>query len=213
MAVRTGGPGPGGLSIIVVPLMNHSGVTMRRMQVGGQRSGGTTFIDLDDVKVPIEYLVGKENKGMSYVMQNFNHERLTISVSVNRIARVALSSAFEYCVKREAFGMKLMDQPVVRHRLAIAGAELESHWAWTEGFVYLMTQMSEQSASADLGGLSALAKAKAGRVLAECANTAVLLLGGNGYTKSGQGELVESKKSPKSKFGRTAAKNSNRDLS
>jgi acyl-CoA dehydrogenase len=178
--------------MMVVPLLDHPGVTMRRIRVGGQTSAGTTFIELDDVLVPVENLIGQENQGMKYVMQNFNHERLTISISVNRLSRVALSSAFEYCLKREAFGKTLMEQPVVRHRLAKCGAELESHWAWIEAFVYQMTQMSEARASVELGGLTALAKAQAGRVLSECASTAVLLFGGNGYTKSGQGEIAES---------------------
>lgn len=43
----------------------------------------------------------------------------------------------------------------------------------------------------ELGGLTALAKAKAGMVLNECTQCAVLLFGGNGYTRTGQGELAE----------------------
>jgi acyl-CoA dehydrogenase len=191
MAVRTGGPGPGGLSMLVVPLLNTKGVSMRRIKVGGQTAAGTTFIELDDVVVPAENLIGKEGMGMKYVMQNFNHERLTISISVNRISRVALSAAFEYCLKREAFGKTLMEQPVVRHRLAKCGADLEAHWAWIEQFTYCMTKLSEEEANKELGGLTALAKAQAGRVVEVCASTAVLLFGGNGYTKSGQGEIAE----------------------
>ena len=191
MAVRTGGPGPGGLSMLVVPLKGYPGVSMRRLKVGGQISAGTTFIELDDVKVPVDNLIGEEGMGMRYIMTNFNHERLTIAIGVTRQARVALSAAFEYCMKREAFGMTLMDQPVVRHRLAKCGAELESLWAWMEQFVYQMTKLSKVEADLELGGLTALAKAQAGRVLDECARCAVLLFGGNGYTRSGQGELVE----------------------
>jgi len=75
MAVRTGGPGPGGLSMLVVPLKGYPGVTMRRLKVAGQISAGTTYIELDDVKVPVENLIGEEGMGMRYVMTNFNHER------------------------------------------------------------------------------------------------------------------------------------------
>ncbi|KAH6684589.1 acyl-CoA dehydrogenase-like protein [Halenospora varia] len=180
MAVRTGGPGPSGLSMLVVPLLGHPGVTMRRIRVGGQTAAGTTFIELDDVRVPVSNLIGTEGQGMKYVMQNFNHERLTIAIGVNRLARVALASAFEYCMRREAFGKTLMEQPVVRNRLARCGAELESHWAWVEQFVYAMTKLSEEEANRELGGLTALAKAKAGMVVESCASTAVLLFGGNG---------------------------------
>lgn len=125
-------------------------------------------------------------------MTNFNHERLSIAVGVTRQARVALSAAFEYVLKREAFGRPLMDQPVVRHRLAKAGALLESQWAWVEQFAYQLTQMSKEDGDRELGGLTGLLKAQAGLVLKECADTAMLLFGGNGYTRSGQGELIES---------------------
>jgi acyl-CoA dehydrogenase len=191
MAVRTGGPGPTGLSVLVVPLKNHPGVTMRRLKVSGQITGGTTYIELDDVKVPVSNLIGKEGQGMRIIMTNFNHERLVISVGVTRSARVALSAAFSYCLKREAFGKTLMDQPVVRHRLAKAGAELETMYAWVEQILYQLCYMSKEESDIQLGGLTALAKAKSAMVLNECAQVAVLLFGGNGFTQTGQGELVE----------------------
>jgi acyl-CoA dehydrogenase len=194
MAVRTGGPGASGLSLLVVPLLNTPGVDMRRLKVAGQYSAGTTFIDLEDVKVPVENLLGEEGMGMRYIMTNFNHERLSIAISTTRQARVALSAAFEYCLKREAFGKKLMDQPVVRHRLSICGGQLEAHWSWIEQFTYQMKKLPKADADRELGGLTALAKAQAGRVLDECARCAVLLFGGNGFTRSGQGETAERKK-------------------
>ncbi|KAI4247834.1 MAG: hypothetical protein LQ352_006088 [Teloschistes flavicans] len=191
MAVRTSGPGPWGLSLLLVPLLNHPGVTMRKIKVAGQLTSGTTFITLDDVRVPIENLIGEEGQGMKYIMKNFNHERLTIAIGTTRQARVALSAAFEYCLQREAFGKTLMEQPVVRHRLAAAGALLESQSAWIEQFVYQMTQLGKVDADRELGGLTALAKAQAGRVLDECARCAVLLFGGNGFTTTGKGEIAE----------------------
>ncbi|KAF2401402.1 acyl-CoA dehydrogenase [Trichodelitschia bisporula] len=191
MAVRTGGPGPGGLSLLVVPLKGAEGVTMRRLKVSGQITGGTTQILLDNVKVPVENLLGEEGAGMRYIMTNFNHERLSIAVGATRQARVALATAFEYVLKREAFGKALIEQPVVRHRLSKAGALLESQQAWVDQFVYQMAKLSKAEADVQLGGLTALAKANAGIVANECAQVAVLLFGGNGYTRTGQGELAE----------------------
>ncbi|KAJ5129494.1 uncharacterized protein N7515_005533 [Penicillium bovifimosum] len=191
MAVRTGKPGAAGLSVMVVPLKGHPGVIMRRLKVGGQITGGTTYIELDDVKVPVENIIGREGDGMRIIMTNFNHERLVIAVGVTRQARVALSAAFSYCLKREAFGKTLMEQPVVRHRLAKAGAELESTWAWVEQILYQLTHLSKEEGDRQLGGLTALLKAKSAMVLNECAQTAVLLFGGAGFTQTGQGELAE----------------------
>lgn len=190
MAVRTSGPGPTGLSLLLVPLLNHPGVSMRPLKVSGMVSSGTTFIELNDVKVPVENLIGEEGMGMRYIMTNFNHERLSITIGVTRSARVALSAALEYCLEREAFGKTLMDQPVVRHRLAKCGAMLESQWAWIEQFAYQLTKMKKAEADVELGGLMALAKAQAGIVLDECARCAVLLFGGNGITTTGRGELI-----------------------
>jgi len=191
MAVRTGRPGAAGLSLLLVPLKGYRGVMMRRLKVGGQITGGTTYIEMDDVNVPVENLIGKEGMGMRYIMTNFNHERLAIAIGATRAARVALGAAFGYVMKREAFGKTLIEQPVVRHRLAKAGALLESQWAWVEQFVYQMTKLSKAEADVELGGLTALCKAQAGIVLNECAQCAVLLFGGNGYTRTGQGEIAE----------------------
>lgn len=76
MAVRTGGPGAAGISMLVVPLLGYEGVTMSRLKVGGQVSAGTTYIELDDVKVPVENIIGEEGMGMKYIMvsgKNANH--------------------------------------------------------------------------------------------------------------------------------------------
>ncbi|KAJ3494048.1 hypothetical protein NLG97_g4332 [Lecanicillium saksenae] len=191
MAVRTGAEGAAGLSLLLVPLKGHPGVEMRRLKVGGQISAGTTFIDMDDVKVPVENLIGQEGKGMTYIMTNFNHERMSICMGVIRQCRVALSSAFEYVMKREAFGKTLMDNAVVRHRLAGAGAQLESYSAWIDLLTYQSINMTKAEADIKLGGAVAMAKALGGRIFDEVASVSILLFGGNGYTRSGQGELVE----------------------
>lgn len=64
MAVRTGEEGSGakGLSMLVVPLKGYPGVNMRRFKVGGQISAGTTYIELDEVKVPVKNLIGEEGE-------------------------------------------------------------------------------------------------------------------------------------------------------
>ncbi|KAI5779337.1 acyl-CoA dehydrogenase/oxidase, partial [Geopyxis carbonaria] len=189
-AVRTGGPGPSGLSLLLIPL-NAKGVTRRKIEVSGLATSGTTFIDFDDVAVPAGNLVGVEGAGMKYIMTNFNHERLTISIGAARQSRVAVAAAFEYVLKREAFGKPLIEQAVVRHRLAKVGAMVEAQWAWVEQLSYMMSRMPKRAADAELGGLTALVKASAGRVLSECAQCSALLFGGNGLTRTGQGEVVE----------------------
>src|ERR1700761_5559433 len=62
MAVRTGPPdsGAAGLSMLVVPLLNHPGVTMRRLSMTGANATGTTYIALEDVRVRVDNLIGCE---------------------------------------------------------------------------------------------------------------------------------------------------------
>ena len=60
-AVRTGGPGAGGVSALLIE--RTEGVSTRRMDCQGVWASGTTYITFEDVKVPVENLLGKENQG------------------------------------------------------------------------------------------------------------------------------------------------------
>lgn len=73
--------------------------------MGGWASG-TTYITFEDVKVPVENLIGKEGEGFKYIMYNFNHERWGIVVQANRLARVCLEDAIKYAHKRKTFGKR-----------------------------------------------------------------------------------------------------------
>lgn len=163
------------------------------MEISGGSIGGTTYIEFDDVLVDVKNLLGKESEGFKYILTNFNHERLSMSISATVQSRRVLSTAFAYAIKREAFGKRLIDQPVVRHRLANAGADLEAQWAWIENLTYSMNTLSKKEADGVLGGQTAFLKARAGKLLALCVEQAQLLLGGNSVTLTGQGQLVESK--------------------
>lgn len=46
------------------------------MKMGGQWAAGTTWIDFEDVKVPVGNLLGEEGEGFRIIMTNFNHVRL-----------------------------------------------------------------------------------------------------------------------------------------
>jgi len=131
-AVLTGGPWPSGLSLLLIPLKNNLSIIIRKLVIMGLAASGTTYIEFDDTHVPVENLIGIEGMGIRCIMTNFNHELLTTAIGVTRQARVAVSTALEYVLKREAFGKALVEQPVVRHRLAKVGAMVESMWAWVE---------------------------------------------------------------------------------
>ena len=75
-AVRTSGkPGDAqGISFLLIP--RTEGVKTRKMKLSGTASAGTSYLDFEDVKVPVEYLLGEEGKAFSYILTNFNHVRI-----------------------------------------------------------------------------------------------------------------------------------------
>lgn len=70
-AVRTGGPGPGGISLLVVPLASP-GVEIEKIHNSGQNAGGASWVRLTDVRVPAENLLGEENAGFKYSTSLFH---------------------------------------------------------------------------------------------------------------------------------------------
>jgi hypothetical protein len=73
----------------------------------------------------VENLIGKENVGFRYVMDNFNHERWGIVVQATRFARVCLEEAIKYAHKRKTFGQRLIDHPVIRNKIAHMARNVE----------------------------------------------------------------------------------------
>ena len=68
-----------GISVLVVPL-NLKGVTVRKVINSGQNAGGASLVELDDVHVPVENLLGCEGEGFRIIMTNFNRERYIMAV-------------------------------------------------------------------------------------------------------------------------------------
>ncbi|EEH37014.2 hypothetical protein PAAG_07432 [Paracoccidioides lutzii Pb01] len=189
-AVRTGGPGAEGVSFLLIP--RSEGIRTRKIEIGADGLSATTYVTFEDVKVPVEYLVGSEGQGFRYVMSNFNHERLWIAFQTIRSSRICLQDAMAWATKREAFGMKLIEQPVVRHKFGSMAKEVEALHAWTEQIIYELDHMSFKDGNRQLGGVTALLKVKGGQMVKFVADNCVQIMGGLGLTKTGQGSRIES---------------------
>ncbi|MCG8530269.1 MAG: acyl-CoA dehydrogenase family protein, partial [Desulfovibrionales bacterium] len=116
-AVRTGGPGAKGISFLVIDSNTPGYSVGRRLKKMGWWASDTAEIFLDDCRVPMENLIGEENKGFYTIMENFQTERLFLSVMANMTAQLALEEAMAYTKERQAFGKTLKDFQVTRHRL------------------------------------------------------------------------------------------------
>ncbi|KAJ3218475.1 hypothetical protein HK099_005032 [Clydaea vesicula] len=189
VAVRTGSEESGmkGISLLLIE-RERKGVTTRQMLCSGVWASGTSYITFEDVKVPVENLIGKENKGFMCIMANFNQERLGIVIQANRFARVCLEEAFKYSFKRRTFGKKLFEHPVIRNKLAHMSRQIEATHAWLEVLLYQAETMDQDSQMLKLGGPIALLKAQATQTFEYCAREASQIFGGLSYSRGGQGE-------------------------
>lgn len=183
-AVRTGGPGMGGISLLVVPLRS-GGVEIEKIHNSGQNAGGASWVRMRNVRVPCENLLGRENAGFKYIMTNFNKERFIMAVICNRKTRTCLSTALQYACSRETFGKPLVYHQIIRHKIITLAREVESHWAWLEQIAYHIQTHGWQSD--DIAGRIALAKVSGGRMLELAAREAQQVMGGVAYQRHGPG--------------------------
>lgn len=161
-AVRTGMPGPGGISLLVVPL-SLPGIEIDKIRNSGQNAGGASWVRISDVRVPAENLLGRENAGFKYIMSSFNRERFMMAVICNRKSRTCMSTALQYALNRKTFGQTLISHQIIRHKLVTIGMEVESHWAWLEQIAYHVQLHGWQTDT--IAGRVALAKVPGGRIL------------------------------------------------
>ncbi|KAK2628785.1 hypothetical protein QTJ16_001888 [Diplocarpon rosae] len=191
-AVRTGTKesGMNGISVLLIE-RSMGGVSTRRMDCQGVWSSGTTYITFEDVKVPVENLIGKENQGFKVIMTNFNHERIGIIIQCLRFSRVCYSESIIYAHKRRTFGQTLISHPVIRLKLAHMARQIEASYAWLESLIHQISHMPEQLAMLRLGGPIAGLKAQATVTFEFCAREASQIFGGLSYSRGGQGGKVE----------------------
>ncbi|KAI8823662.1 acyl-CoA dehydrogenase/oxidase [Fimicolochytrium jonesii] len=190
VACRTGGEGMNGVSLLLVE-RDMPGVTTRQMQCMGVWASGTSYITFEDVKVPVENLIGKENKGFKCIMFNFNHERMGICIQATRFARVCVEECMKYAHKRRTFGKKLIDHPVIRNKLGHMVRMVEATHAWMESLIYQTVTMPHDLQMLKLGGPIALLKVQSTQTMEFCAREAAQIFGGLSYSRGGQGEKVE----------------------
>ncbi|DAA76088.1 TPA_exp: Uncharacterized protein A8136_1125 [Trichophyton benhamiae CBS 112371] len=189
-AVRTGGPGHGGISFLIIPL-TAEGVTRRRMFNSGVHASGSTFLEFDDVEVPVENLIGKENEGFKYIMSNFNPERLSLASACIRLSRVCVEDAFRYSTVRETFGKPLLANQVIRAKISKMGQLIEPCQAFMDQLAYTIKTSEQTGRKIDIGGMTALLKVMSTRCLEKVCREAQQIMGGAGYNKAGKGSRIE----------------------
>ncbi len=126
VAVRTGGEGYGGVSLLLMEKGMPSFTTGKPLQKMGWWASDTAELFFDDVKVPKSNLIGAENAGFFAIMTNFQMERLNLAVMANMTAQLALEECLRYVPERSAFGKPLSKMQVIRHKLADMATQVEA---------------------------------------------------------------------------------------
>ena len=117
-AVRTGEPGYGGVSLLVVERGTPGFSVSRKLDKMGWRSSDTAELSYVDVRVPAENLVGAEGSGFLQIMTQFATERLGLAAQAYAVAARCLALTLDWVRQRETFGRPLSGRQVVRHKIA-----------------------------------------------------------------------------------------------
>ena len=113
-----------GLSIFVIDRAAE-GISATKLDKLGWRASDTGELAFSDVKIPVENLLGEEDKGFSYIMQHFALERLIMGVNAHARAEYALEYTLDYMSERTAFGKTIDKFQALRHTVAEMASEVE----------------------------------------------------------------------------------------
>lgn len=120
-----------GISLLIID-RDTPGVSATFLTKLGWHASDTGEIAFDEVKVPVENLLGDEDRGFFYIMQHFVSERLSMALGGVAASAYALEITLKYISERKAFGRTINKFQVLRHRIAQMAAEIEMNRA----FVY-----------------------------------------------------------------------------
>ena len=175
-AVRTGGPGAAGISLLVVEKGTPGFDVSRKLAKMGWRSSDTAELSFTDSRVPVQNLIGAPNTGFLQIAQAFVAERIGLAVQAYSSAQRCLDITVEWCRNRETFGKPLIARQTVQNILAEMTRRIEIARVYSRHVV-------ERSLNGDTDLIAAVCFAKNTAVEAGewVANEAVQLFGGMGY--------------------------------
>jgi alkylation response protein AidB-like acyl-CoA dehydrogenase len=178
-----------GFSVLLIP--RGEGVETKQIKTSYSTAAATAFVEFANVKVPVGNLLGEEHKGFIVIMSNFNHERFMMVAAVVRMSMTIVEECLKWCNQRIVFDKKLIEQPVIRQKIARMISLTESCQAWLESIAYQMCNMTYAEQATHLGGPIGLLKSHATRAAQEIADHSTNIFGGRGLTQSGMGKIIE----------------------
>jgi acyl-CoA dehydrogenase len=176
-AVRTGGPGHGGISFLVIERGTEGFHVSKQLKKTGWWASDTAELAFDHCRVPVGNRIGVEHGAFPMITANFANERLMLAGQCVAIAELAYREARRYAKERIAFGKPIAGFQVIRHKLADMATQLAAARALT-GEAATRVLRGEFAP-----GLCAMAKNAATDMVTAVCDAAVQIFGGAGYLR------------------------------
>jgi len=182
-AVRTGGPGVGGLSLLLIEA-DRPGVSTQPVAGLGWYNGNNGSITFENVEVPAANLIGVENRGFAGLANQFNIERFSGISATLAMARTAIAEAIAWGRERHTFGQRLIDHQTIRQKIVQMIQRLNAAYAYMDMVVWRFHR--GETPVAEL----AMLKVAATTTLEHCARESLQVLGGRAYTGDNRVERI-----------------------
>jgi len=176
--------GAHGCSFFLVPTDLKGFNVAKKLKKIGNKSSDTAELFLDEVRVPKRYMLGEENQGFMYLMQNFQTERLIAAVGAVAGSFLTLDNAVQYGRDRTAFGKPIIKREVWQHKFVDLYIKCEAARAFTYKCVDAYNDeryVKKTPLSFETVKLISMAKVLVGDVANEVVDQALQFHGGWGY--------------------------------
>jgi alkylation response protein AidB-like acyl-CoA dehydrogenase len=176
--VRTGGAGAKGISALVIPADLPGIIYGKAEEKLGWNAQPTKLITFDNVKVPLENLLGEEGEGFAIAMKGLDGGRINIATCSVGTAQQALNTAMTYMQQRQQFGKPLAAFQGLQFKLADMATELVAARQLVRLAAYKLDQNDPEKTA-----YCAMAKRFATDVGFQVCDAALQIHGGYGYIK------------------------------
>lgn len=183
IAVRTGGDGMGGVSLLLIE-RDTPGFSRTKLDKMGWHSSDTATLYFDDCRVPVENLIGDENQGFRGIMLNFNGERFGIAAMAYGFSKCAYDEALAYARERQTFGKPIIKHQVIRHKLIDMATRINALKTYLESMAWRLEQGEHPVAEI------CMLKNLSTETMTFCASEAVQIFGGAGYMRGTKVERI-----------------------
>ncbi|MBK9008573.1 MAG: acyl-CoA dehydrogenase family protein [Anaerolineae bacterium] len=164
------------LSQILVPTSSPGLKIGRAEKKMGLRGSPTHAVTYEDVRVPLDHLVGEEGKGLQQTLSILDGGRVGIAAISIGLAQAAFEYAVSYARERKAFGKPIAEQQAIQWMLADAATEIEL----ARTMLYKAAWLKEQGRN--FNKEAAMAKMFATEMAERVCRNAIQIHGGYGYS-------------------------------